>query len=227
LRKFETEHEDRAVLWNEREAVHIKKKTGRRKVVDGEALDENEDTDKPSGLEFNVDAGRPSDDIILVEGEGESVHSDELQSAHGGVIVTEQSQSAIAAWNFHFTLLRQYRADQGHCAVPRDFICNDGFKLGIWVTNQRKRQSRGALLATRKERLDSIGFSWDMHGDQWRRWFDLLKRFHADRGHTVVPTTYCTEEGSRLGVWVNNQRRKYAKVTSMQNVFVAYIRLEN
>jgi hypothetical protein len=61
------------------------------------------------------------------------------------------------AWETGFASLKQFKAREKHCRVPRVHE-QGGFKLGTWVVNQRNR--RGALSVERRRKLDSIGFVW-------------------------------------------------------------------
>ncbi|NKV13049.1 hypothetical protein GS909_23345 [Rhodococcus hoagii] len=59
----------------------------------------------------------------------------------------------------HFT---DYVAEHGHARVPHRFTCDDGFRLGLWVTSRRvdRRHSRPSLTPERITELDNLGFDW-------------------------------------------------------------------
>jgi uncharacterized protein (UPF0303 family) len=61
------------------------------------------------------------------------------------------------AWENGFAALKQFKAREKHCRVPRGHQ-EGAFNLGTWVINQRNR--RGALSVQRRQRLDAIGFLW-------------------------------------------------------------------
>jgi uncharacterized protein (UPF0303 family) len=62
-----------------------------------------------------------------------------------------------SAWEQGFTALKQFKAREKHCRVPRGHQ-EGAFNLGTWVVNQRNR--RDALSVQRRRRLAAIGFVW-------------------------------------------------------------------
>jgi hypothetical protein len=62
-------------------------------------------------------------------------------------------------WEQSFTALLKFKRREGHCQVP--IFHNEGnYRLGWWVSTQRKLQRRKELSAERKARLNKIGFIW-------------------------------------------------------------------
>ena len=57
-----------------------------------------------------------------------------------------------------FSKLLIYKNREGDCFVPRKHQ-EDGFNLGYWVSNLRKKKNR--ISSENKQRLDDIGFIWD------------------------------------------------------------------
>ena len=64
-----------------------------------------------------------------------------------------------AAWEKGFSKLLQFKEAEGHCEVTKRFQV-EGFRLGQWVISQRVRKSY--LPIERKQRLDGIGFAWNL-----------------------------------------------------------------
>jgi hypothetical protein len=60
------------------------------------------------------------------------------------------------------------------------------------------------LSRERVDRLDRLGFVWDVQGWQWNQTFPKLLRCKTEHGHTNVPMSY-----GGLGLWVLNQRSDY------------------
>ena len=65
--------------------------------------------------------------------------------------------AADELWKEGFSMLKIFRAREGHCRVPRDHF-EQGFRLGHWVTVQRKSGRR--MPEDRWQLLDNLGFVW-------------------------------------------------------------------
>jgi superfamily II DNA or RNA helicase len=114
------------------------------------------------------------------------------------------------AWDEAFTHLQRYVEREGHARVPA-FEMEDGYKLGQWVSVQRKAQSRGALDANRRARLAALpGWVWDSSEADWEEGFAHLETFVERESHARVPQAH-REDGYKLGQWVGVQRRALRK----------------
>ena len=107
-----------------------------------------------------------------------------------------------AAWEKGFSKLSQFKEAEGHCRVPKSYKL-DGFNLVKWVSHQRATKDR--MTPERKQRLDGLGFVWDILEAAWEKGFSKLSQFKEAEGHCRVPTSYKLE-GFNLGRWVVTQR---------------------
>jgi hypothetical protein len=111
-------------------------------------------------------------------------------------------EASTVSWEFWFGLLEAFKEREGHCRVLTIHE-EDGCKLGVWVATQRTRKE--SLSAERRQRLDDLGFVWDVYTVYWEEGFSKLQQFTDREGHCKVPKGH-KEEGFALGTWVNNQR---------------------
>src|SRR5271166_2578394 len=89
-----------------------------------------------------------------------------------------------SAWEEGFAALTTFKAREGHCRVRRGH--GEGtFKLAQWVVKQR--QGRDTMPAERRQRLDAVGFVWDLQESAWEKGFAALTKFIARQGHCRVP----------------------------------------
>jgi hypothetical protein len=117
-------------------------------------------------------------------------------------VFRQWTKANIALWEKGFAALCKFRAREGHCCPPQDHV-EDTFRLGLWVTNQRRRKA--LLPLQREQRLDAIGFIWDPQSDKWEQGFIALLNFKRREGHCRVPQFH-VEGKYKLGRWVSTQR---------------------
>jgi hypothetical protein len=111
----------------------------------------------------------------------------------------------LTQWEEGFSRLKQFSEQRGHCVVTRDYETEDGYRLGAWVSSQRK--NKGLIQSDRRQLLEALsGWDWNPNLTQWEEGFSRLKQFSEQWGHCLVTRDYETEDGYRLGVWVNRQR---------------------
>lgn len=116
-------------------------------------------------------------------------------------------------WLKGYKALCAYRANNGNTLVPTGYVTADGFRLGIWVSNQRAKHSQGALNEERVKCLTDIGFVWDTAKTHWQEQFDCAKHYYETTGSIRVPKTYVTEKGFKLNCWISGQRKAYKQGT--------------
>ena len=108
-------------------------------------------------------------------------------------------------WEQGFKYLQQYVAENGDALVPKSFKTPDGYSLGAWVGEQRKKIK--TLSKERRERLEALnGWVWDLLSSQWEEGFKYLQEFVAENGDALVPNRFRTTDGYNLGAWVNTQK---------------------
>ena len=95
--------------------------------------------------------------------------------------------------------------------VPAKYKTKDGYPLGKWINNARKRRNDGKLTEERIRQLDQMGMIWSVFDAKWEQGYALAMNYAAKHGDLNVPVNYTTEEGEKLGAWILNQRTAYAK----------------
>ncbi|MEY9932608.1 superfamily II DNA or RNA helicase [Catenulispora sp. GP43] len=113
-------------------------------------------------------------------------------------------------WHRGLCRARAFHDRHGHLDVPLTWADSAGYQLGRWVSVQRNRASE--LSDEQRRALDALGMGWELAAARDRWWQQGLKSAAAFRdrhGHLQVPVQYETEDGTKLGLWLHNLRRRY------------------
>lgn len=114
-------------------------------------------------------------------------------------------------WDYMLSEMLEFREANGHCLVPHTFPANP--QLARWVKRQRRQyklMNDGKTSTMTPERaavLEQEGFVWDSHDAAWKEKIGDLRRYRAQNGHTLVPSSY--KPNPHLATWVKCQRRQY------------------
>ena len=107
-------------------------------------------------------------------------------------------------WEEGFSDLQQFKKREGNCRVSHGHKEGD-HNLGFWVATQRSHRDK--LTPERAERLDALGFVWDVLTDEWEKGFSNLQQFREREGNCRVSRRH--KEGDfNLGDWASRQRAK-------------------
>lgn len=68
-------------------------------------------------------------------------------------------------WWSMYEEAKKYYLKFGHLNVPMDYLTSSGKKLSDWIIRQRRNYKLGKMPLEHKEKLDDIGFVWDIKGN--------------------------------------------------------------
>jgi len=146
----------------------------------------------------------------IAEEEGELVIPAEVSSSSDSDCETIVEQM----WSLQYKHLTDYKRIHGHTAVPARYSADP--KLGHWVMTQRrqyqllKKGKSSRMTKERVEVLDQLDFQWFIRTNPKAMWNTRLKElsdYKLEHGDCLVPQRYA--ENTKLGIWVNTQRRHY------------------
>src|SRR5262249_33807067 len=70
----------------------------------------------------------------------------------------------LEKWEKGFSHLKQFSDREGHCRVSVYYKTNDGYRLGVWVSEQRAREDK--MEPDRRQRLEALpGWVWKVEKD--------------------------------------------------------------
>ena len=69
-------------------------------------------------------------------------------------------------WWSMYEEAKKYYLKFGNLNIPMDYLTSNGKKLSDWIIRQRRNYKLGKMPSERKEKLDEIGFIWNL-GNTW------------------------------------------------------------
>ena len=127
-------------------------------------------------------------------------------------IVWDAAVDTVARWEQWYQKAAEYYAEHGHLRPASG--C-----LRTWLHAQRgaKRGKRGQLSDQQIARLEQIGMSWTPGEEDWQRMYQHAKEYYQIHKMLNIPSTYVTEDGANLGMWISAQRQGYKNYLAGKN----------
>ncbi len=116
---------------------------------------------------------------------------------------TEQFEKGIAE-------LAVFVNQNGHGDTGSNYETENGFLLGKWLSNMRFKYKKGDLEEKEVRSLEQAGMIWDVNRYRWEEHYKAAKIYWEQFGNLNIPCRYVTEDGRKLGAWLNNQKSIYA-----------------
>ena len=124
------------------------------------------------------------------------------------------------AWEKGYNHAVVYHQEHGHLNVPATYVCDDGYKLGSWISNLRYQIKAKPEIYTsniwqeRRRMLEAMGLSWEINtsDEAFETGYQEAKRYYGEHGTLDVPSRYISETGFCLGKWIASIRRRYKGV---------------
>ena len=109
-----------------------------------------------------------------------------------------------------FKHLEQFIAENGIAQLKARTVCEDGYALGSWITNCKRRYKLGELAEEYVERFRKLRVPLD-DDDQWEYRYQQVKAFFDEHDCSHLPEKLIGEDGTYLSLWLAKQRRAYPK----------------
>lgn len=132
----------------------------------------------------------------------------------GGIFQIEPPEDPNEDWDAWYSWLLLWPPDaRGNRIVPTRYITPDGRMLGWWLHKQRLAKKKGLLQPAHVKKLRSDGgVIWDAQEAAWEEGFAEFSALpRNEHGQRMVPQSYVSADGYRLGAWLTAQRSNYKK----------------
>ena len=113
------------------------------------------------------------------------------------------------SWERNYLEAKAYYDCFGDLNVPFRYVAESGFPLGIWIARMRAvyaDRRTGVLNGERIRKLEEIGMTWAAVSSQWEQNYREAADYFREHGDLLVPGTYVTPSGLKLGNWIAHLR---------------------
>ena len=112
-------------------------------------------------------------------------------------------------WLEKYECAKHYYVENGNLLIPGTYETNDGVKLGMWISHQRRDYLKDKLSNDRIELLEAIGMIWSVYDAQWFDYYRFAVQYYNENSNLLIPRLYTASNGVKLGSWLGAQRRQY------------------
>ncbi len=113
-------------------------------------------------------------------------------------------------WENGFQHAKDYYETFGSLQVSLEYVCDDGYTLGHWISNQRSNylypDQYHKVTDEQAKLLESIGMIWKPLEERWEISFTIAQKYFIEHGDLLIPQKYKTDDGYCLGEWIASQR---------------------
>ena len=121
-------------------------------------------------------------------------------------ILSELNDTFSNSWELNFELMKEYFDKYGH--FPETNASYDGVLIGKWAAYQRVLNNQKKLPQDRVDKLNEIGFPWDIRESNWLAAFSDLEELTQLLGHFPKKSEF-KGANEYLSAWLNTQRMAY------------------
>lgn len=119
------------------------------------------------------------------------------------------------AWNKYYSAALDYYNTHHSLNVNSRFVTEDGVRLGAWISQLRVYRKNGLkssyLTSERIVMLDKLGMLWDVYDYLFEQNYHAAVEYYHEHGDLECGNRYITEDGIRLGAWLEYLRTQCKK----------------
>ena len=104
---------------------------------------------------------------------------------------------------------RVFSAVNHHLNVPKDYVCDDGFALGKWISKMRNKYRDGKLSPEIIVNLEEIGIIWSLQDIKWFEIFEECRAYLQNHPDAPIPRDIISISGIKLNLWFRHNHTEY------------------
>ena len=114
-------------------------------------------------------------------------------------------------WEIGFSHAKAYFDEHGELQIGNKYVCDDGYRLGNWIANQRQNYRKPtkyhSVTSEQAKRLESIGMVWNPSEEKWREGYEHAKEYLDALNKDKWSSCYVSPDGYKTGAWLRGQQR--------------------
>ena len=114
----------------------------------------------------------------------------------------------VDAFQVGMAHLNQYIAEQGTAKVKQVYVCDDGFRLGKWMTEKRRNYRNGNLPDYQRFALREAGVILNVRSTSWNNNCRKVQKYVEGGGTLSHLTDDTMEKGTYLRRWFYREFNK-------------------
>ncbi|MGW0883261.1 Helicase associated domain protein [Streptomyces sp. NPDC002671] len=119
-----------------------------------------------------------------------------------GIPVPERFAQAVSvrtvrmttsSWSENLRAAELYLAKYGNLLVPQGHITSTGLKLGIWISDLRRRYREDALTQSQIQQMEALGMVWSYAEHRFQLLIHQLRAYKKKHGHLHIHKDYVAQ----------------------------------
>jgi len=118
-------------------------------------------------------------------------------------------------WEVGYSHAEQFFKANGHLKMSNQYVCEDGYRLGGWLANQRANHNNPKkyhyLTEEQTKRLEQLGIIWRPSDSNWQIGYDHAKQYLETLEGRPWQQRYISPDGYKTGEWIRGQIRAWQR----------------
>ena len=136
-------------------------------------------------------------------------------------------------WEQNYNEVKEYYDIYHNLSIPDDYKNGLGAKLSSWLLFQQRLSYQENISMKSLERmvkLEELGYVFKPREQRWEMMYKLAEEYQKRYHNLLIPVSYETKDGKKLGEWIRNQRSSYSngkllpeKIRKLEAIGMAWV----